>query len=70
MPQSEKKLLLKKETKWEQEAQHVLVMISLHQYYNKWLYDEEDLDKFLYQQIDRDAELTLNDNSSVYLLRH
>ena len=63
-------LLLKKETKWEQEAQHVLVMISLHQYYNKWLYDEEDLDKFLYQQIDRDAELTLNDNSSVFLLRH
>lgn len=55
-------------SKWEREGEFLYYLIDIHQYYNKWLYDEESLEHFLYKDFGRDVEFEKNDNSAIYLL--
>lgn len=63
-------LLKDKSTKYKKEAMNLHYMSTLHMYYNKFLYDEEVLDAFLYREIGKDTEFELNKNSPIFLLRH
>ncbi len=63
-------LLKDKSTKYKKEAMNLQYMSTLHMYYNKFLYDEEVLDAFLYREIGKDTEFELNKNSPIFLLRH
>jgi hypothetical protein len=60
----------KRNTKWEKEGRLIYYMLYAHQYYNKWLYDDDVLESFLYKEFGRDVEFKREDNSSIYLLRH
>lgn len=64
------KTLKKTKSKWDREGRFLYYLIDVHQYYNKWLYDEEDLEHFLYRDFGRDVEFELKDNSAIYLLKH
>ena len=59
-----------KNTKWKREGELIDLMIELHQYYNKQLYDKETLEKGIYSIIDKDQELTRAENSPLLLLRN
>ena len=60
----------KKNSKWEKEGELVDLMITLHQYYNKQLYDKEVLEHDLYSVLDKDVELEREENSPLILLRN
>lgn len=63
-------LLKDKSTKYKKEAMNLQYMSTLHMYYNKFLYDEEVLEAFLYREIGKDTEFELNKNSPIFLLKH
>ena len=65
-----KNIMKGKSTKWEKEGRFLYYLIDVHQYYNKWLYDEEALEHFLYKDFGRDVEFTHADNSAIYLLKY
>ena len=62
----------KKASKWHDEAELVYYMMYAHQYYNKNLYDEDTLEKYLYKEMGRDFEMSDEDkeNSILHLLKH
>ena len=59
-----------KNTKWSKEGELLNIMITLHQYYNKTLYDKDVLENDLYSVFDKEQELELSANSPVILLRN
>ncbi len=63
-------VLHKKNSKWEKEGRLIYFMTYSHQYYNRWLYDEDVLESFLYKEFGRDVEFERGDNCSIYLLKH
>lgn len=65
-----KNIMKGKSTKWEKEGRFLYYLIDVHQYYNKWLYDEEALEHFLYKDFGRNVEFTHADNSAIYLLKY
>lgn len=58
-----------KSSKWEKEGKLLFYMIILHQYYNSWLYDKEQLEGMLYKKIGKDAKIELDEKSSVFILK-
>ncbi len=58
----------KKNTKWKTDGQIIHYIQYLHQYYNKWLYDEDILERFLYKELGKD-EYELSDNNVMFLLK-
>lgn len=59
-----------KHSKWYKEACLLFHVTYLHQYFNKWLYDEDVLEAILYSKFSKDETLELLPNSGVYLLKH
>lgn len=57
-------------TKWTKEGELLTCMIILHQYYNKSLWDKDQLDDMLYQAMDKDQEITLSGKEIFCLLRN
>lgn len=58
-----------KRNKWEREGKLLFYMILVHQYFNKSLYDEESLDKLLYANVGRDAEVSVTKEAGLYIMR-
>ena len=59
-----------KTTKYEKEALNLHYMSVVHMYYNKFLYDEDILEKYLYSELGKDTEFELKKNSPIFLLKH
>lgn len=59
-----------KNTKWKKEGELIDLMLTIHQYYNKNLYDEEVLEKDLYTVFPKGVELERQVNSAVFLLKN
>jgi hypothetical protein len=59
-----------KNTKWNKEGELMEHLLLLHQYYNKFLYDKDLLEKHLYSYFDKDVEYEMRKNSPFILLRH
>ena len=59
-----------KNTKWSKEGELLDLMITIHQYYNKFLYDKDVLEKDLYSVFGKDVELERKENSPILLLRN
>ena len=65
-----KNLYRDKTTKYHKEAVNLHYVSILHMYYNKFLYDADILEEFLYSEIDRNTEFELHKNSPIFLLKH
>ena len=59
-----------KYSKWEREGELLDLMVTLHQYYNKQLYDKDILEHDLYTVIKKGEELERKENSPLILLRN
>ena len=59
-----------KNTKWNKEGELMDHLLLLHQYYNKFLYDKDLLEKHLYSYFDKDVEYEMRKDSPFILLRH
>ncbi len=57
-----------KESKWSIEGQIFRHAIFIHQYYNKFLYDKEDLEDLLYRRYGKNGVIELNDTKVMFLL--
>lgn len=65
-----KNLYRNKASKYRKEAVNLHFISAVHMYYNKFLYDEDILEKYLYHEIGKDTEFELAENSPLILLRH
>jgi len=55
-------------TKWAKEGELLTCMILLHQYYNKSLWEKEQLEKMLYQAMEKEQEIVLTGKELFSLL--
>lgn len=65
-----KNLYRDKASKYRKEAVNLHFISAVHMYYNKFLYDEGILEKYLYNEIGKDTKFELAENSPLILLRH
>lgn len=59
-----------KNTKWNKEGELLNHLLILHQYYNKYLYDKDVLEMYLYSVLKKDVDYKLNNDSPFILLRN
>lgn len=67
--ESMKSSLSSQNTKWNLEGNLLLCLVDIHQYFNRNLYDKEDLDKFLYRDFGPDPEIDFGDNNRLAILK-
>jgi hypothetical protein len=59
-----------KSSKWNKEGELLSNMLLVHQYFNKWLYDKDVLDRMLYSFINKEDVWELAPNSPITLLKN
>lgn len=59
-----------KYSKYHKEGQLLYYVMHLHQYCNKWLYDKEVLENYLFKEIDKDDEYDLSQAKGLCILKH
>ena len=59
-----------KSSKWNKEGELLSNMLLVHQYFNKWLYDKDVLDRMLYSVINKEDVWELAPNSPITLLKN
>lgn len=57
-------------TKWTKEGELLACMILLHQYYNKSLWEKDQLENMLYKAMDKDQKIVMRDKEVFSLLRN
>ena len=57
-------------TKWAKEGELLTCMILLHQYYNKSLWEKDQLENMLYQAMGKDQEIVLSGKELFSLLKN
>lgn len=57
-------------TKWAKEGELLTCMILLHQYYNKSLWEKDQLENMLYKAMDKKQEIILSGKELFFLLKN